>query len=82
MPPASDGLVSVCGHHHTGQGAGEVPLEVSEDHVVVVAGGEEIVGTGGEPDTPHITGVNLELLDRSPTSDVMKDHAGVLMARH
>ena len=82
MPPASDGLVSMGGHHHTGQGPGEVSLEVRQHHVVVVAGGEEIEGTGGEPDAPHITGVNLELLDRSPASDIVQDHAGILVSGH
>ena len=63
MPPASDGLVSVGGYNHTGQGPGEIALEVCQDNIIVVAGREEIVGTGGEPHTPHITGVDLELLD-------------------
>ena len=82
VPPAGDGLVSMSGDHHTGEGPGEVALEVGEDEVVVVAGGEEIVGAGGEPDAPHVTGVDLELLDRPPASDVMEDHAGVLVTRH
>ena len=82
MPPASDGLVSMAGHNHARQGPGEISLEVSQDNVIVVAGGEEIVGTGGEPHTPHITGVNLELLNWSPTSDIMQDHAGIFVSSH
>ena len=82
MPPASDGFVSMGGHNHAWQGPGEISLEVSQDDVIVVAGGEEIVGTGGEPHTPHITGVNLELLYWSPTSDIMQDHAGIFVSSH
>ena len=82
MPPASDGLVSMGGHHHTGQGPSEVTLEVCQDNVIVVAGREEIVGTRGEPHTPHITGVDLELLYGSPTSDIMQDHAGIFVSGH
>ena len=82
MPPASDGLVSMAGHNHARQGPGEISLEVSQDNVIVVAGGEEIVGTGGEPHTPHVTGVDLELLDRPPASDVVEDNTGVLVSRH
>ena len=82
MPPARDGLVSVRGDHNTGEGPCEVSLEVGEDEVVVIAGGKEIVGAGGEPHTPHVTGVDLELLDRPPASDVVEDNTGVLVSRH
>ena len=65
MPSSSDGLVLVLRHHHAGQRAGQIALEVGEDHGVVVGGRQQIVRVRREPHTPHITGVHLKLLNRS-----------------
>ena len=79
MPPARDGLVSVRGDHNTGEGPCEVSLEVGEDEVVVIAGGKEIVGAGGEPHAAHVAGVHLERLDRPAAAHVVQNTRGVLL---
>ena len=82
MPPARDGLVLVRGHHHAGQGPGQVALQVRQHQVIVVAGGEQVVGVGREPDAAHVAGVHLELLHGSPAADVVQHNAGVLVPGH
>lgn len=63
MPSTSYHLVLMFGDHNAGQGAGEIPLEVREYNRTVVAGGQQVVGAGGEAHASHLATVHLKCLD-------------------
>jgi hypothetical protein len=56
-------------------------LQVREYELIVVAGGEQVIGRRGEPDTSYVSGVGFEALHRPATPDVEEDAAAVLVSR-
>ncbi len=42
MPSPGDGLVLVSGDHYARQGRGQITLQVGQDDLVVVAGGQQV----------------------------------------
>ncbi len=50
MPSPGDGLVLVGGDHHARQGCCQVALQVGQDDLVVVAGGQQVERVGRKSD--------------------------------
>ena len=61
---------------------GDVPLEVGEHEVAVVAHWEEVCGGGGESDWPDLPRVELECLEVTAAPDILQSAGPVLVRRH
>ena len=63
MPSPGDGLVLVGGDHHARQGRGQVALQVGQDDLVVVAGGQQVEGvrrkSDGSKDQLHKSNIRI-----------------------
>jgi len=81
MPATRYHLVLVLSHHHARQLGCQITLQVGKHQLVVVAGGQQVVRAGREPDGANIGGVGFETLQRPASSDVIQHAAGVLVAR-
>lgn len=72
MPSALNYFVWVLGDDNTGKGLRQVSLKVSQDYLIVVTAGQQIIGFVWETYGSYIRGMGLECLYDSTASYVVK----------
>ena len=82
MPAAGNGLVLVGRDHHARQWRRQVTLQIGQDDLVVVAGGQQVERVRREADGSDLGRMRPEQLNNPSAADVVEDAGRVFVAGH